>query len=337
MLLARRSSSKLIKVDAARSLIEEHRDLILERLHAVESGAKRFSETIASSALPAKGLIPIRPIAVFKALGDPGGVDGERTAADYRELDANASRLAAADAFSDFDYEHEDARNQSPKCFGVVGAPAYVMEEARHLNYAKDELKAAIQPISNLRIQLKKIESSDATGSKFREVSTMLLRETGRSSTNLLAVYRHIPIISEPVHAIRFMVTNTRSVPRVSVADLREKAADRPDILQTLSETPGLLDDEPLLVPKKRYYRMRAKILLQQMQAPDSRRRIQRIVSAELPILFPMLKADSRWPDVRGPGATNQQRRSPPTRMEDEPLATLGAQSYYRLKAEFRS
>lgn len=333
-----RSSSKLIKLDEARALIDNHGDLILERLNAVENSAKSFSQTIATSALPAKGLLPIRPIQVFKPLGDidPRNLKSETTPPRYQTLSPTASRFAAAEAFSTFEYEHESTRNQSPKCFGVLGAPHYVLDQARHLNHAKDDLKAAIQPISNLRIQVRKSEAKSPSAPRFREVSTLLLRETGRSSTNLLAVYRHIPIIDEPVHAIRFMLTQTRSVPRVTVAQLKNRAADRPDILDVLNNTPGLMDQESLLAPKRRYLRMRAKILLQQTESATSNRRLQRIVSAELPLLFPMLKHDSRWPDVKGPGVRKRRSGSSPSKLESEPLLTLGAQAYYRLREEFR-
>ena len=156
------SSSKLIKLDAARDFIETHGDLILERLHAVETGTKSFSQLIASSALPARGMLPIRPIQVFKPLSDVEPTDPLSLTSPprYKTLSPNASRLAAADAFSAFDYEHADVRNQSPKCFGVVGAPNYVLEQARQLNHKKDDLKAAVQPISNLRIQVRKSERS---------------------------------------------------------------------------------------------------------------------------------------------------------------------------------
>lgn len=329
-----RSSSKLIKLDAARVLIEDHGDLILERLHAVESAAKHFSQTIASSALPAKGLLPIQPIQVFEPVGvgtDPGSPPTR-----YKTLSPTASRIAAADAFSAFEYEHQDARNQSPKCYGVVGAPNYVLDEARRLNHAKDDLKAAVHPISNLRIQVRKSERENPAEPRFREVSTLLLRETGRSSTNLLAVYRHIPIIDQPVHAIRFMLTNTRSVPRIKVAELKAKAADRPDVLDVLNNTSGLRDTEFLLAPKKRYVRMRVKVLLQQTESSTSKRRVQRIVSAELPLLFPMLKQDSRWPDVKEPGVEKRRSGSPPSKLESDPLVTLGAQAYFRLREEYR-
>lgn len=331
------SSSKLITLEQARELIDLYGDLILERLHAVETSAKGFSHTIASSALPARGLLPIRPIQVFEPIAARGGQAPESDNTRYKKLSTDRSRLVAADAFSAFDYEHETERNRSLKCVGVVGAPTYVLEQARQLNHAKDDLKAALQPIANHRIQLRKKGSETGKSSpQFREVSTLLLRETGRSSINLLAVYRHIPIIDEPVHSIRFMLTHTRSVPRVRVADLKRKAADRPDILDILDHTVGLSDNESLLAPKKRYARMRAKIFLQQMETPDSKRRLQQIISAELPLLFPMLKVDSRWPDIKAPGAAKPRGGSPPSKLENEPLVTLGAQSYFRLRKEFR-
>jgi hypothetical protein len=330
-----RSASKLVKAEDAFALIEEHRDLILERLHAVEVASAKFRETIASSALPEKGVLPIRPITVFKPVGGTASSSNDSPTR-FRALNSNASRLAAAEAFSQLEYTHDDERNRSTKCFGIVGAPGYVLDEAKRLNHYKDELKAAIQPISNLRIQVKEPTRYGEPSRRFREVSTVMLTQTGRSSTNLLAVYRHIPIIEEPVHAIRFMLTRTRSVPRVSLADVRAKAGDRPDLLDILDNTPGLHDDEFLLAPKQRYERMRAKIFLQQLESPHSRRRIQQIVSAELPILFPMLKEDSRWPDVKAPGLPSRHRGSQRSRMEDLPLVTIGAQAFYRLKAEFR-
>ena len=335
--MEKRSSSKLIKLEAARALMDEHRAWVLECLHRVETGVKRFSTAIASPPLPNSGLLPVRPITVFEPENQPNGASSETLGTNYRELSANASRQKAASAFCTLTYDTHSTRNQSPKCFGVVGAPAYVIEEARRLNHAKDDLKAAIAPISNLRVQMPVAERSAGAPSKFREVSTMLLRESGRSSINLLAAYRHVPIVAEPVHAIRFLLTHTRSVPRVSVADVRARAAESPGVLATLSSTPGLRDDEPLLSPKKRYARMRAKILLQAMVSPDSKQRRQRIVSADLPILFPMLKADSRWPDVRGPRPSDEGRKGPPSRMEETPLVTIGRQSYFRLKDAYRN
>lgn len=327
------STSKLIRLEEANDLIETHRDLILERLHAFEGRAQQFGETVLQSSLPERGLLPIEPAVVFSARKQ---TDSSTLAQDYRTLKPAASRREAADAFTDFSYGHGDKKNQSRKCFGVLGTPKYVIDEALQLNHAKDALKESVQPIANYRIQIRRGEVHDPALPRHREVSTGLLRQVGKADLNLLAVYRHIPIINEPVHAIRFLITNTRSVPRVSVREVREKAKNRPDLLDRIDAVPGLADDEPLLAPKKRYSRMRAKILLQRMQHQDAKQRAQLIVSAELPILFLMEKADSRWPDIKGPRGANTKRKAPPAKMEDEPLLTLGKQAYFRLRPEFR-
>ncbi|MCG8586880.1 MAG: hypothetical protein MI757_19420, partial [Pirellulales bacterium] len=279
------------------------------------------------------GLLPIEPAVVF-APRKP--VSNDALAHDYRTLNAVASRRDAAEAFTDFSYGHGDARNQSRKCFGVLGGPKYVVDEAVQLNHAKDALKEAVQRIANYRIQVRRGESDDPALPRHREVSTELLRQIGRADLNLLAAYRHVPIIDEPVHAIRFLITRTRSVPRISVRDLREKAKNRPDLLDRLDAVPGLADDEFLLAPKKRYSRMRAKILLQRMQHEQPKQRAQLIVSAELPILFLREKADSRWPDIKGPRSTETRRKAPPAKMEDEPLLVLGKQAYFRLRKKYR-
>ena len=327
------SASKLIRLEEATELIDTHRDLVLERLHAFEVRAQQFGNTVSQSSLPDRGLLPIEPAVVFspRKTTSIGTLDQ-----DYRTLKAAASRREAADAFTDFSYGHGDAKNQSRKCFGVLGSPKYVIDEALQLNHAKDALKEAVQPIANFRIQARRGESSDPTLPQHREVSTELLRQVGKADLNLLAAYRHVPIIDEAVHAIRFLITNTRSVPRITVGELREKASQRPDLLDRLDTVPGLDDDEYLLAPKKRYRRMRAKILLQRMQREQPGRRVQLIVSAELPILFLMEKADSRWPDIKGPRGSDEKRKAPPSKMEDEPLLTLGKQAYFRLKKAHR-
>ncbi|MCG8370132.1 MAG: hypothetical protein MJA32_06435 [Proteobacteria bacterium] len=107
-------------MEEAEELIEAHRDLILERLHGFEIRAQRFGKTVSQSSLPERGLLPIEPAVVF-APRKP--VSNDTLAHDYRTLNAVASRRDAAEAFTDFSYGHGDARNQSRKCFGVLGGP----------------------------------------------------------------------------------------------------------------------------------------------------------------------------------------------------------------------
>lgn len=327
------SASKLIRLEEAHELIEAHRDLILERLHAFEVRAQQFGQTVAQSSLPERGLLPIEPAVVYLPKKT---ADADSLAHDYQTLKPAASRREAAEGFTDFSYAHGDTKNQSRKCFGVLGAPKYVIDKAVQLNHAKDALKGAVQPIANYRIQVRRGENIDPALPRHREVSTELLRQVGKADLNLLAAYRHVPIIDEPVHAIRFLITRTRSVPRISVRELKEKAKNRPDLLDRLDAIPGLGEDEFLLAPKKRYSRMRAKVLLQRKQHENPKQRVQLIVSAEQPILFLMEKADSRWPDIKAPGSTVAKRRAPPAKLEDEPLIVLGRQAYFRLKKAYR-
>lgn len=327
------SASELIRLPDATELIDRHRDLILERLHSFQVRTQQFGNTVLQSSLPDRGLLPIEPAVVFSPTKQ---IVGGKLDQEYRTLRPAASRREAADAFTDIGYEHSGAKNQSRKCFGVLGTPKYVIDEALHLNHAKDALKDAVQPIANFRIQVRRGESSDSTLPRHREVSTELLRQVGKADLNLLAAYRHVPIIDEPVHAIRFLITNTRSVPRITVGELRKKASQRPDLLDRLDTVPGLTEEEYLLAPKKRYSRMRAKLLLQRMQRDQASRRVQLIISAELPILFLMEKADSRWPDIKEPRSSNAKRKAPPAKMEDEPLLTLGKQAYFRMKKAYR-
>jgi hypothetical protein len=325
-------------------LIATHKDNIAGRLRELQRLVKAFSLELKQSTGTQQGEVPVRPVVVYAPITEPSEDPREPIFRGFKTLRTDASRRAAAEAYSQLDYLDEQLPNQSLKCYGIVGVPRRLINLAKRINTAKDELREAIAPVANRRV---KIYGKNATGEQeqlVRELTTVILRQIQSSSVNLLAAYRELPIIDEPVDQIHFMLTRTRSVPRKTAQWVREKImGDRseselsPDAKDDLAALANIPDNEYLVCPKPPRTCMRAHVFLRRMEPNEKNNnkleRVRRIISADLPILFPMT-ATSVAPTVVAPKKPNPDRKHPASRIEaNETVKTL---HFFRMKEAYR-
>ena len=320
-------------------LVEKHKDAIATRLREVERLVAAFSQEIRVATGTKKGELPVRPVVVYEAVTRPDASSRELQIVGFNALRTAPSRRAAAAAYQQLEYREGDVVNQSVKCYGFVGVPRRLIHQAKRINRAKDELREAIAPVANRRIR---IPGKDATGKRtvlVRELTTVILRQIQSSSINLLAAYRELPIVDEPVDELRFMLTRTRSVPRQTVQWLRGKLGADPSPLATadLERLASLDANEYLVCPKAYYLRMRAHVFMRRLephpQHATERVRARRIISADMPILFPMT-ATTPDPIIVEPKPAALGRKHPPSRIEAE--ETVKSLHYYRMKPAYR-
>lgn len=325
-------------------LIAAHKDNIARHLREVQRLVRAFSLEIMQSTGTQKGAVPVRPVVIFEPLIEPSENPREPIFQGFKTLRTDASRRAVADAYSQLDYLDEQLPNQTLKCYGIVGVPRRLINLAKRINTAKDELREAIAPVANRRV---KIYGKNATGDQellVRELTTVILRQIQSSSVNLLAAYRELPIIDEPVDQIHFMLTRPRSVPRKTAKWIREKIIGErsenelsPDAKDDLAALAGIPDDEYLVCPKPPRTCMRAHVFLRRREPNEKNNnkleRVRRIISADLPILFPMT-ATTVAPTVIEPKKPNPNRKHPASRIEaNETVKTL---HYFRMKKPYR-
>lgn len=315
------------------AVIREHKGSITAALRTLQRRLRDFSRAIHSSSSEGEGRLRLRPVVVFEPRLNSGVIVG------FKELKARASQIAAADAFSQIAYRRHDRANESIKCHGVLGAPRDLIRQAQSVNRAKAELREAFRPIAGRSVR---IPGKDATGKQrilTRELTTVVLRHIQSSDLNLLAAYREVPIVTDEVDKIRFMLTRTRSVPRRTVGALIEQleATERGTVadkdlrtLKALAAESADASREYLVSPKPYYYRMRAQVSVRHVQAD---RRQRRIVSADLPILVPM-GASTVDPNVTGPSpASSDHSRRESKISDDEVVKSLG---FFRMKPAYR-
>ncbi len=320
-------------------LVEKYKDIIAARLRDVERRVADFSQELRAATGTAKSELPVRPVVVYEPVTRPDSSSREPWIVRFKSLRTESSRRAAADAYQQIEYRESDAVNQSVKCYGVVGVPRRLIHQAKRINRAKDELREAIAPVANRRIR---IPGKDATGKRtvlVRELTTVILRQIQSSSVNLLAAYRELPIIDEPVDELSFMLTRTRSVPRQTVHWLRGKlgADPSPLAIADLDRLANLDANEYLVCPKAYYLRMRAHVFMRRLvhhpKKANERIRARRIISADLPILIPMT-ATTPDPIIIEPKPAATGRRHPPSRIEAE--KTVESLHFYRMRPAYR-
>ena len=310
---------KHINWKSAQALIDRHSSPIIEALRDLERSLVGFCQDLVQHNLAKPESVPIQPVRTWRPLST-GAYPSEPFTSGFTEQTTKGALQNVVDAIERIRYEPGQAVNAAHHCFGVVGVPVSVIEKIRRINTLKDLLKEQLSVVSNLQVH------RPGSSKKVDQLSTVILSQFGESNVNLLTAFRHIPFVDAPVHSIRFMQTNPRSVSSVSVSDLTAKAQEKG--LSEQIEILSNLKDDYLAAPRPRYWRMKAKIFLQETQE-DSKARVNRIVSADLPIFFPMLRKNSPWPDVKPPSPPNP-RNSRPGRLASEPLLTIGKQDYFQ-------
>lgn len=295
----------------AQTLVDQHKPLIAEKLRALDRLLQAFGTALAQESNPAVVFAPIIE----------SELDGDGRFLRFTELDAAASCEAAVTAYTQLDYGMEDRVNRSIRCYGALGVPRRLINEAKVVNRAKSDFKAALKAIARkrVRVTLKDRRGDDAVTT--RALSNIVLRQLQRSSLNLLAAYREVRILEETPLSIHFMQTRTRSVPRKTARELLDLLQGRSDEFTNSDRErlQGLSPNEYLVSPKAPYPRMRAHVIARHLN--DEGKPADQIMLAELPILYPIRKR-VRPPDLIKPDLRVKQRLHPKSYIEAEEFVT---------------
>jgi hypothetical protein len=239
--------------------------------------------------------------------------------------DAEARRRIC-EAFATIDYAQADETNQSHSCLGVVGGSAAVIDRAAAVNEAKARLREVCGPLQNARMRIPVKDGQGGQVVKSLPLVRVILRELTRSDLNLLAAYRKIPILTGRVERVAYTRARTRAVYRKTRAEILAmlEASPRPlaaDDRQHVLQLPAR--ETHLALVKERYTNIRANVWFHGL---DSRNRGRVMVSAELPLLYPLGRTKVA-PEIRYPAnaekgpATSKPRAG---KLEDAPfLVTL--------------
>ena len=160
----------------------------------------------------------------------------------------------------------------------------------------------------------------------------VILRELQRSDLSLLAAYRQIPILTGRVKRVAYTRARTRAAyrkDRASIAALLE-GQDRPGTEDDLARLKRLPASETHLgLVKEHYANVRANVWFHGL---DARSRGRVMVSAELPLLYPLGRS-KELPEIKYPDAeegTRPEARPRAGKLEAEPY--LGTLPVYRYR-----
>ena len=239
--------------------------------------------------------------------------------------DAEARRRIC-EAFAAIDYAQTDERNQSHICLGVVGGVAAVIDRAAAVNEAKARLREVCAPLQNARMRIPVKDGRGGRVVKSLPLVRVILRELQRSDLNVLAAYRKIPILTGRIERVAYTRACTRAVYRKTRAEILAllEASARPlaaDDRQRVQRLPAR--ETHLALVKEHYTNIRANVWFHGL---DSRNRGRVMVSAELPLLYPLGRTKAvpeiRYPDPEEGARTFVQPRA--GKLEPDPfLVTL--------------
>ena len=318
-------------------LIETHTPVVAERLGRLRSLLTEFYNEICGKTTLRKNEVPIQPVTIYPPeLRNAKGLSSEVVRLG-EPMDHASGREVAAQAYAQIEYIDDQAPNLSIKCYGAIGVPMRLIHVAKSINQAKDELRAAIAPVSKKRVKLGAKNDSGDQGEIDRELTTVVLRRIQESQVGLLAAYRHIPIVDEPVNAIRLTYINTRSVARRTVQSIVDQLSNdghpSTKALADLTRLSTLDPNEFLVRPGNYYRRMRAKVFLERTATNESgvREQVVLVIPADLPILFPMTSKSAR-PIMEKPEFSNERRTI--SRIEGSEFVT--SLRFHRMRPEFR-
>ena len=263
---------------------------------------------------------------LVQALSHESAPVGSERARSERE-----ARRLVCEAYATIDYAPDDQANESAVRLGVIGGSAAVIDRAEAVNAAKDQLRACCTAISHLRVRVPVKDGKGGRVVKSLPLVRVILRELQRSDLSLLAAYRQIPILSGRVKRVAYTRARTRAVYRKDRASLIAllQGQDRPateDDLVRLRRLPA--SETHLALVKEHYANVRANVWFHGL---DSRSRGRVLVSAELPLLYPLGRSKD-LPEIKYPATeegTSLPIRERTGKLEAEPyLATLPVHRY---------
>ena len=255
-----------------------------------------------------------RFVAALSHQAGPVSAEGARSDAD--------ARRRICEAYAAIDYAQSDQANQSPSCLGVVGASAAVIDRAEAVNEAKAQLRTVCAPLQNLRVRVPVKDGQGGRVVKSLPLVRVMLRELQRSDLNLLAAYRRIPILTGRVSRVAYTRALTRAVYRKhrdAIATMIDASGrvTASDDLERLRRLPAR--ETHLALVKERYTNIRANVWFLGL---DARSRGRVMVSAELPLLYPLGRS-KELPEIRYPSVeegTPLEARQRSGKLEPEPF-----------------
>jgi len=210
------------------------------------------------------------------------------------------ARRLVCEAYATIRYVPDDQANESHVCLGVIGGSAAVIDRAEAVNAAKDELRERCKTIQNVRVSVQVKDGKGGRVVKSLPLVRVILRELQRSDLSLLAAYRRIPILTGRVKRVAYTRAHTRAVYRKDRAAITAllQAQDRPgtdDDLARLKRLPAT--ETHLALVKEHYANVRANVWFHGL---DNRSRGRVLVSAELPLLYPLGRSKD-IPEIKYP------------------------------------
>jgi len=210
------------------------------------------------------------------------------------------ARRLVCDAYATIDYAPDDQVNESPVCLGVIGGSAAVIDRAEAVNAAKEELRERCNALSSLRVRVPVKDGKGGRVVKSLPLVRVILRELQRSDLSLLAAYRQIPILTGRVKRVAYTRARTRAVYRKDRASILAllQGQDRTgsdDDLARLKRLPA--SETHLGLVKEHYANIRANVWFHGL---DARSRGRMLVSAELPLLYPLGRS-KEIPEIKYP------------------------------------
>lgn len=241
------------------------------------------------------------------------------------------ARRLVCEAYANIDYAPDDQANESPVCLGVIGGNAAVIDRAEAVNAAKVELRERCKTISHLRVRVPVKDGKGGRVVKSLPLVRVILRELQRSDLSLLTAYRQIPILTGRVKRVAYTRARTRAVYRKDRASLIAllQGQDRPGTDGDLARLKRLPASEAhLALVKEHYTNVRANVWFHGL---DARSRGRVLVSAELPLLYPLGRSkelpEIKYPEAEEGAALPLRERT--GRLEAEPfLETLPVYRY---------
>jgi len=239
-------------------------------------------------------------------------------------------------AYATMNYDSADEPNDSPVCLGVIGANAASLAQAEDLNDAKAQLRDRVKVLRPYRVRVPVKDGQGGRVVKSLPLVRVILRELQRSDLNLLAAYRKIPVLTGRVSRVVYTRALTRAVYRKTRAEIAAllQGSGRITVTEDLERLRRLPAREThLALVKQHYTNIRANVWFDGL---DARNRGRVMVSAELPLLYPLGRS-RELPEIRYPSA--EQGTAPSVRpragkLEDQPF--LDSLPVYRYQPTLR-
>jgi len=288
--------------------LEQHHQCLARTLRQLEASVQRLTQALAHE-----------PVFVRVA------ADGSSSAAIGH----------VCDAYTQIDYAPDDEVNETRAFLGVVGVASHVLERARAVNRAKDELRAAVAPIARMRMRIP-VKGDDGP-TRAIPLVRVLLRRLQRSDLNLRAAYRRIPILATAPSSVRYTRALTRSVARKSIEEIANLLAIRegPAVAADRARL-ATLDwhaERHLALVQDHYANIRANIVYESL---DRRGRGRVQMAAELPLLYPASRRSNpplvRFPEPELESTPRMPRRHRTLYLEPEPFLTTLRVHRYRTR-----